>query len=84
MEPRSEIAEHALRMEFVLQDNDDKSHWSGMSLHSLDEHLRKHTARMTDAVCKNDLNAIVRIATHISNYAMMLSDNSKKKKDARN
>lgn len=73
---RKEVEQHAQRMELDLIANDDKEHWSTLSLHILDDHAKKHMRKLTDAVCKNDFKAIMEISPKISNYLMMLEDNA--------
>lgn len=79
MNLRPEVADFAQRMEFVLQENDDKSHWSGETQNILNYNLEQARQKLHDAVCGNDHGLVIKYAVHVANYSMMLADNAANK-----
>ena len=74
---RTEVMDMAIRMEHVLQANDDKEHWSKSSQNYLEHLVRtKHFDKLKYAVCANDHAAVIKQAVDISNYCLMLVDNA--------
>jgi len=74
---RPEIADFAQRMEFVLQNHDSKSPWQDSTQNFLEHMVRtKHFDKLKYAVCGNDHAEVIKQATHISNYCMMICSNA--------
>jgi len=73
---RPEVIDFSQRMEFVLQENDDKSHWSEATQNYLQAKLEASQAKLHNAVCDNKHGEVVKQAVHVANYAMMLADNA--------
>lgn len=80
---RTELEQFALRMEHKLQENDNKPHWSGLTMNLLMHELTKKHARLLDAVCDNNHGQIIRHSADLANYAMMLADNAHNKMQRR-
>ncbi len=73
---RTEVEQMAQRMEFALQENDSRDPWQECSQNYLDHMLRKCEEKLQYAVCGNDHGAVIKHATNVANYAMMLADNA--------
>ena len=72
---RPSIEQHAERMEAELVEHDWKSHWHGESSHKLLQSITGlHEKKLINAVCENNHSEVIKQATHISNYCMMLAD----------
>jgi len=76
---RKELKEFAEQCEMQLKLNDNKPHWSKLTLHSIEKILNKHQGKLLDAVCKNNHKAIIKHSVAMANYAMFLADNAKNK-----
>jgi len=73
---RKELAQFATRMEFTLQENDNKPHWSGSTQNYLHHALNRKNEKLQGAVCDNNHGQVIRHAVDLANYAMMLADNA--------
>ena len=75
---RNELQLFAQRMEFVLQENDDKKPLSDCTQNYLEHKLRQHENKLQLAVCGNKHGVVMQEATHVAIYCMALSDNAKR------
>ena len=73
---RKQLEQFATRMEFTLQENDNKPHWTGCTQNYLHHALTRKNAKLLDAVCSNNHGQVIRHAVDVANYAMMLTDNA--------
>lgn len=76
---RPELASFAIRMEHVLQENDDKLHWRNMTQDILAHELNRNLNKLRDAVAGNVHGQTIKRAINVANYAMMLADNAVRK-----
>ena len=74
VECREEVDWFARQMEVVLQANDHKSGWEGLSKKYLIDKLEEEYEELIEAVQKGDATTIATEAADLANVAMMLAD----------
>ena len=73
---RPEVAWFAEQMEMALRRNDHKGGWQDDSVKSLTCRVQDETFELFEAVNAGDVQAIVREAADVANFAMMVADNA--------
>jgi hypothetical protein len=85
---RPEVAKFATRMELVLRDNDYKGGWKQTSFAYLLYQLHLETVELYKALdnptfSKEAVGQIIKEATDVANFAMMIADRAEIEQDAR-
>lgn len=93
MNPRKEVAWFAQEMERKLRENDHKDGWQGCRIGNLFHGLRKECDElllathplqldtMQEKLSQEDATEIIRECADVANFAMMIADNIKIKRE---
>jgi hypothetical protein len=72
---RESVREFAESMESILQDNDYKTGWSGLSIIRLINMLKCEVRELEEAFNNCEPDELVKEATDIANFCMMIHEN---------
>ena len=73
-DPREEVQDFAKIMEIRLQQNENKSHWTGCTLGHLLDKMKFNVEQLERALINGRDFKIINEAVDVANYAMMISD----------
>lgn len=71
---REVLQTFANRIEFKLQENDDKPHWNDLTFNLLHHMLNTSNNKLQLAVCSNDPAGVIKHSVNVAAYSMMLCD----------
>lgn len=80
---RNQVTELAQRIEFNLQRNDKKKPWGDMTQNEVYEALSKTLTKLTDPVCKNEHDKVIKVTVDLVTYGLFMVDNANNLKGTR-